>query len=47
MCGEAPAGESRWTLNLLGRRLVELEVVESISHETIRQVLKKTPLNLG
>ena len=47
MCGEPPAGQSRWTLNLLGRRLVELEVVESISHETIRQGLKKTPLNLG
>lgn len=41
MCGEPPAGQSRWTLNLLGRRMVELGVVESISHETIRQVLKK------
>ena len=41
MCGEPPAGQTRWTLNLLGSRIVELGVVESISHETIRQVLKK------
>ena len=41
MCGEPPAGQSRWTLNLLGQRIVELGVVESVSHETIRQVLKK------
>ena len=41
MCGEPPPGQSRWTLNLLSRRIVELGVVESVSHETIRQVLKK------
>jgi transposase len=41
-CSEAPAGFSRWTLRLLADRLVELEYVESISHETVRQVLKKT-----
>ena len=41
MCGEPPAGQSRWTLNLLSQRIVELGVVESVSHETIRQVLKK------
>jgi len=41
MCGEPPAGQSRWTLNLLGQRIVELGVVKSISYETIRQVLKK------
>jgi transposase len=41
MCTEPPPGQSRWTLNLLGDRLVELGVVESISHETVRQVLKK------
>jgi transposase len=41
MCGEPPRGQSRWTLKLLGNRLVELGVVESISHETVRQVLKK------
>lgn len=41
MCGEPPAGQSRWTLHLLSQRLVALEVVESVSHETVRQVLKK------
>ena len=41
MCSEPPVGQARWTLKLLGHRLVELEVVESVSHETIRQVLKK------
>ena len=41
MCTEPPPGQSRWTLKLLGHRLVELGVVESISHETVRQVLKK------
>ena len=47
MCGDPPAGQSRWTLNLLGERLVELGVVDSVSHETIRKVLKKTPSNRG
>ena len=42
-CSEPPAGRSRWTLRMLGDRLVELEVVESISAEAVRQVLKKTP----
>ena len=41
-CSEAPAGRSRWTLKLLSDRLVALEVVESISPETVRQTLKKT-----
>ncbi len=41
MCSEPPPGQARWTLNLLGNRLVELGIVESISHETVRQVLKK------
>jgi transposase len=41
MCSEPPPGQSRWTLHLLGNRLVELGIVESISHETVRQVLKK------
>jgi hypothetical protein len=41
-CSEAPEGRSRWTLKLLGERLVALEVVESISPETVRQTLKKT-----
>jgi transposase len=40
-CGEPPEGRARWTLRLLASRLVELDYVEGISHETIRQVLKK------
>lgn len=48
-CGEAPVGYARWTLRLLAERLVELEQVdlESISHETVRQVLKKNASNPG
>jgi transposase len=42
MCSEPPAGQSRWTLHLLGERLVELGIVESISHESVRGILKKT-----
>lgn len=41
MCGGAPEGRSRWTLRLLGQRMVELGHVESVAHETIRQALKK------
>ena len=37
-----PKGYSNWTLRLLARKVVELEIVESISHETVRQTLKKT-----
>jgi hypothetical protein len=40
--GKPPAGYGRWTLHLLADELVTLEVVDSISHETVRQVLKKT-----
>ena len=41
-CGAKPSGHARWTLRLLAERAVELEIVESISHETVRQCLKKT-----
>jgi len=41
-CGAAPDGRRRWTLHLLADRLVELRIVDQISHETVRQVLKKT-----
>lgn len=41
VCGDAPAGRSRWSLRLLGQRMVELGYVESVSHETVRQTLKK------
>ncbi len=40
-CSEAPEGQARWTVRLLADRLVELEVVESISKECVRQALKK------
>lgn len=46
-CSAAPEGRKSWTLRLLADRLVECEVVESISHETVRKALKKTNLNLG
>jgi transposase len=40
-CSEAPEGRAQWTLRLLAEKMVELEYVESVSHETVRQVLKK------
>jgi hypothetical protein len=41
-CSKPPAGKKRWTLRLLADHLVELEVADSVSHETVRQTLKKT-----
>lgn len=41
-CSETPEGYSRWSLRLLADRMVELGYVESISHEAVRRVLKKT-----
>lgn len=41
-CSQAPAGHGKWSLRLLADKMVELEIVESISHETVRQTLKKT-----
>ncbi len=46
-CTAAPAGYKDWTLKLLAERLVECEIVDSISGETVRQTLKKTNLNRG
>ena len=40
--GKPPAGYGHWTLQLLADELVALEVVDSISHETVRKTLKKT-----
>ena len=40
-CSDAPEGYARWTLHMLADQLIELNVVESISHECVRQVLKK------
>jgi hypothetical protein len=41
-CSEPPTGHKRWTLRLLADKLVELEIVETISYETVRQTLKQT-----
>ena len=46
-CGAAPEGHARWTLRLLAERLVELEIVDEICHETVRQTLKKTNSSPG
>ena len=46
-CSEAPKGYARWSLRLLADKMVELKYVESVSHETVRQKLKKTKLNRG
>lgn len=46
-CSDAPDGHEHWTLRLLAGKVVELGVVPSISHETVRQRLKKTPSNPG
>src|SRR5437879_5619409 len=40
-CSEAPTGHEHWTLRLLADKVVEMGLVESVSHETIRAVLKK------
>lgn len=41
-CDSPPEGRARWTLRLLANRLVELQIFESISHETVRRTLLKT-----
>jgi len=46
-CGAPPEGRTHWTLRLLADRLVELEVVESISAECVRMALKKTNSSRG
>jgi len=46
-CSSPPPGQARWTLRLLAARLVELEVVPQVSHETVRQTLKKTASSRG
>lgn len=46
-CGKPPEGFCRWTLKLLADRLVELEVIETISHTAVGNALKKMNLNLG
>jgi hypothetical protein len=46
-CGAPPEGRGRWTLRLLANRMVALGYVESVSHEAVRQTLKKTSLSRG
>jgi transposase len=46
-CSEPPPGRARWTLRLLADTIVELGYVQNISHEAVRQTLKKTNLNRG
>jgi hypothetical protein len=46
-CGVVPDGYERWSLRLLQDRFVKLEIVSSVSHETIRTTLKKRRLSLG
>lgn len=45
-CSKPPEGRASWSLHLLSEKLVELKIVESISHETVRQALKKMNLSL-
>ena len=46
-CSPAPEGYARWTLQLLADKLIELEIVETVSDETVRTTLKKMNLSLG
>ncbi len=46
-CSQPPTGHQRWTLQLLADKLVSLEIVDSVSADTVGRILKKTNLNLG
>ena len=46
-CSQAPDGHERWSMQMLADKLIELEVVETVSRETVRTTLKKMNLNLG
>jgi transposase len=46
-CSKAPDGYARWSLRMLADKMVELKYAETVSHETVRQVLKKTKLSHG
>jgi hypothetical protein len=46
-CDDPPAGQCRWTLQLLADQLVQLDLVEEVSRETVRQALKKTTFSPG
>jgi transposase len=47
VCSPAPKGRARWSLRLLADKVVELEIVDAISYETVRQTLKKTNSSRG
>ena len=47
LCQQPPAGYEHWSLRLVSDKLIELHIVESVSHETVRQVLKKTNSSRG
>ena len=44
-CSKPPTGEARWTLRLLANKLVELEITDAVSYQTVRRILKKTTSN--
>lgn len=46
-CSEAPDGHERWSMQMLADKLIELEVVETVSRETVRKTLKKMNLSPG
>jgi hypothetical protein len=46
-CSEPPEGFARWSLRLLADKVVELGYIDSISHEAVRRILKKTKSSLG
>ena len=46
-CSEPPDGRSKWTVRLLADKLVEMEVIDSISHMSVQRLLKKMKLSLG
>ena len=46
-CSSAPEGYARWSLRLLADKMIELNYIDRLSHETVRRILKKMNLNLG
>src|SRR5512136_31209 len=46
-CSEPPDGRSKWTVRLLADKLVEMDVIDSISHMSVQRLLKKMKLSLG
>jgi hypothetical protein len=46
-CSDPPEGFVRWSLRLLADKVVELDYIDNISHESIRRILKKTNSSLG